>query len=145
MKTKEKLFLIIDTSKELYLALSDGEKIIDEYRGELLKQSEKLLPKLDKILKKNGARLGRKAKLADIEGIFVNVGPGSYTGLRVGIATANALGFSLNIPLVGIKEQEIKNNNLAGVGFKKFQKGKVEDQLLPVYFSKPKITKPKKK
>ena len=45
-----------------------------------------------------------KIKLADIDAIAVYQGPGSYTGLRVGISVANAMAWALNIPVVGIKK-----------------------------------------
>ena len=40
---------------------------------------------------------------SDIKGIEVETGPGSFTGLRVGVSVANALGFALNIPVNGKK------------------------------------------
>ena len=40
---------------------------------------------------------------SDLDQIFVAKGPGSYTGLRVGVAVANALGYSLGIPVNGKK------------------------------------------
>ena len=133
------MFLIIDTSKKLYLALSKNDQIIGQFKGEFLKQSEKLLLTFDKLLSKN------KVKLKDLKAIFVNVGPGSFTGLRVGIDSANALAFSLNIPLVGIKEKEMNNESLAETGFIKFQKGKISKMLLPIYAQKPHITKVRKR
>lgn len=52
---------------------------------------------IDTLLKKHGVAL------PDIEEIEVNTGPGSFTGLRVGIAVANTLGFILKIPVNGEK------------------------------------------
>jgi len=59
--------------------------------------SQVLLPMIAKILKKN------KANFSDLTAVEVNVGPGSFTGTRVGVAVANALGFALNIPVNGKK------------------------------------------
>lgn len=45
--------------------------------------------------------------LQDIEAIAITIGPGSYTGLRVGLATAKGLCFALNIPLIAINTLEL--------------------------------------
>jgi len=65
-------------------------------------QSEKLIPVIENILKKN------KFKLKDIEGIEVENSGGSFTSLRIGTATANALGFSLGVPVRGAVGQTKK-------------------------------------
>ena len=57
--------------------------------------SQVLLPMVAKILKKNGI------DFSDLSAIEVNPGPGSFTGTRVGVAIANALGYALNIPVNG--------------------------------------------
>lgn len=55
--------------------------------------SQVLLSLVDKILKKN------KLNYKDLKEIEVEKGPGSFTGLRVGVSVANALAFSLKIPV----------------------------------------------
>lgn len=55
--------------------------------------SQKVIPLIVKILKKH------KLELEDIDKIEVNAGPGSFTGIRVGVSIANALGSVLNIPV----------------------------------------------
>ncbi|OGD87107.1 tRNA (adenosine(37)-N6)-threonylcarbamoyltransferase complex dimerization subunit type 1 TsaB [Candidatus Curtissbacteria bacterium RBG_13_35_7] len=57
--------------------------------------SQVLLPQISKILNNNNI------KFKDLTEIKVNTGPGSFTGTRIGIAVANALGFALNIPING--------------------------------------------
>lgn len=59
--------------------------------------SQVLLPLIAKILKRN------HATFQDLASVDVNVGPGSFTGSRVGVAVANALGFALGIPVNGKK------------------------------------------
>lgn len=57
---------------------------------------ETLHPAIETVLKQSGLRA------ADIEGVAVDVGPGLFTGLRVGIAAAKALGFALHVPLAAV-------------------------------------------
>ena|SRR3989344_360949 len=59
--------------------------------------SQVLLPMIVKILKKN------ELNLKDLTAIEVNCGPGSFTGTRVGVSVANALGFALDVPVNGKK------------------------------------------
>jgi len=68
-------------------------------------QSKELLPKISKLLEKNNI------KLAKLKAIAVFRGPGSYTGLRVGIAVANALAWGFSIPVIGIgKKSQAKSS-----------------------------------
>lgn len=57
--------------------------------------SQVVLPMIQELFKKSGKTL------KDVTEIRVNTGPGSFTGLRVGVAIANALGFALKIPVNG--------------------------------------------
>jgi len=59
--------------------------------------SQTLLVAIAKILKRHNKTL------LDIKSVEVNTGPGSFTGTRVGVSVANALGFALNIPVNGKK------------------------------------------
>ncbi len=72
------------------------------FEFETEKQSEDLLTAIDGILKKE------KISLQDINKILVNQGPGSYTGVRVGVTVANTLSWSLNLPVFGYKEGELE-------------------------------------
>lgn len=94
---------------KLYIDTSDREKIViglDDKMFETVSKkgsSQKLLPFIDEVLKKN------KKSLVDITEIQVNTGPGSFTGLRVGVAVANTLGWVLKVPVNKKKlELEIK-------------------------------------
>lgn len=59
--------------------------------------SQVLLPLIEKLLKQE------KLDYQDLKGIEVETGPGSFTGLRVGVSVANALAFALGIPVNGKK------------------------------------------
>ncbi len=86
---------------KLYINTSSAEKIvigIDDKKFETQarqKSSQKLLPFIDELLKKSDK------KIEDITEIEVNTGPGSFTGLRVGVSVANALGWVLDVPVNG--------------------------------------------
>jgi tRNA threonylcarbamoyl adenosine modification protein YeaZ len=62
--------------------------------------SETLLPTLTAFLAEQGATL------ADLRGIVVGTGPGAFTGLRVGLATAKGLAHGLGLPIVGVSTAE---------------------------------------
>ena len=89
--------IIIDTSsnKKIIVGIRiDGKKdIIEQKIG--FQKAQVVLPLLDKLLKKH------QLEPTDINAIQVNTGPGSFTGLRVGIAIANALSFALKISING--------------------------------------------
>ena len=93
--------LHIDTSKreEIRVGIEIDGKLHEKKVKKL--KSQETLPLIEKLLKE------KKIKLNQINEIKVNTGPGSFTGLRVGISVANALGFSLNIPVNGKKAGEV--------------------------------------
>jgi tRNA threonylcarbamoyladenosine biosynthesis protein TsaB len=96
--------LTINTSsnKQISIGLE-----IDGRKNEITKdstvlRSEAALPVIEELLKKENLQTNQ------ISEIKINKGPGSYTGLRVGIAIANALGFLLKIPINGRKVGELE-------------------------------------
>lgn len=94
----------IDTSnnKLITIGLEIDNKKIEKITSDLVVlRSEAVLPLIDKLLKKNNLTL------KDLDGIDVFEGPGSFTGLRVGISVANALGFLLQIPVNGKRVGEL--------------------------------------
>jgi len=90
------MLLKINTTEreKVTVELTDQKSVIKDQLVQTQKLgSQVLLPMIVKILKKN------KIGFSDLTGIEVNIGPGSFTGTRVGVAVANALGFALNIPV----------------------------------------------
>jgi len=83
---------------------ADGEPAIDARddppAGERPRHTVCVLPLIAQLLERSGT------SWAQLERIAVGVGPGSFTGLRIGIATARALGQALAVPLVGISTLE---------------------------------------
>lgn len=61
-----------------------------------LTHSEVLMPHIKQILEM------AKLEKADLEGIAVSIGPGSFTGLRIGLAAAKSMAYALDIPIVGV-------------------------------------------
>lgn len=94
---KMKILGIETATSILSLAIVDeGELFIDYTRCIGLRHSSELMPAIVRIIEENGLTI------KDIDGLSVSLGPGSFTGLRIGLATAKGLAQALNIPLVGI-------------------------------------------
>lgn len=89
------MILYINTTdqKQVIVSLRNDGKIIDSLGEKNKLGSQVLLPMIEKILEL------RQLKYLDLKGIEVATGPGSFTGLRVGVSVANALGFALEIPV----------------------------------------------
>ena len=94
----EPLILSVETATLAgSVAVARGEEFIARLAGDAgVSHSNTLLSDIDKIL--GDAQVG----LADIDLFAVASGPGSFTGLRIGIATVKALAATLNCPCVGI-------------------------------------------
>jgi tRNA threonylcarbamoyl adenosine modification protein YeaZ len=87
----------IETSSErLSLAILKNKRILIEYNGFRNRNSSSLIKLLRNILDKTNL------SWQDLDALCVGIGPGSFTGLRVGIATAKGLALGLKKPLVGI-------------------------------------------
>jgi tRNA threonylcarbamoyladenosine biosynthesis protein TsaB len=84
------LILAVETATSaVSVALLRGEALLDEWTSEDARApSERLLPGIDALLARSGTPLAAVASFA------VSVGPGSFTGLRVGIATVKGLAFA---------------------------------------------------
>jgi tRNA threonylcarbamoyladenosine biosynthesis protein TsaB len=93
------MLLALDTgTRRAAVAVGDGvsEPIAARTWAAGYRHGEELLGVLEDVLCEAG--LGA----ADIDGIVVGIGPGSFTGLRVGLATAKGLSYGLGIPIVGV-------------------------------------------
>lgn len=98
----ERLILAIDTATSravLALGTLDGELLAANAWVAGHRHAEELLPRLDMLL--TGVGLSR-IDMARLGGLAVGLGPGAFTGLRVGIATAKALARATGRPLVGV-------------------------------------------
>lgn len=98
MDNKRQIILFLDTSSNQEIAMGldiAGEK--DEIREAIGKQkSQIILSRIQTLFEKH------HTCYSELTGITVILGPGSFTGLRVGVAIANTLGTILQIPINGL-------------------------------------------
>jgi len=89
--------LAIDTAApRLQLALLRGE-VVDVLVEEMAQgQAERIFPAIGELLGRNGVAYGELGRIA------VTTGPGSFTGLRIGLSAARGLGLALNLPVIGV-------------------------------------------
>lgn len=89
------MILRIDTKnpKVVTVVLKEGKRILASLSEENEYGSQVLLPLITKLLEHR--------RFDILDGIEVEIGQGSFTGLRVGVSVAQALGFALNIPVNG--------------------------------------------
>ena len=91
------------------VALVVDDTVIAEYTTNFKKtHSQTLLPMLDEIVKMT------EMELSELDAIALAAGPGSFTGLRIGAATAKGLGLALNKPIVSVPTVDALAYNLYG-------------------------------
>lgn len=96
-----RILAIDTTSKICSTAILEDEKVIDENTiNNGLTHSENLMPLIVELLERNNI------KLSDINLIAVCVGPGSFTGIRIGIATIKPMAEVYNIPIASVTSLE---------------------------------------
>jgi len=98
------LILTLDTAtKNCSVALSENGILLEsvDYNEGDFSHSEKLHVFMEELCNKAGK------KLQEIEAIAVSKGPGSYTGLRIGVSAAKGLCFGLDIPLISVETLEV--------------------------------------
>src|SRR3989339_257225 len=97
------LILSIDTStKHFSLAVSENGTVLGSKSLKSKKVlSSTIIPAIEKVLKKAGVTLDK------IDGFAVGLGPGSFTSLRVGVATVKGLAYAMNKPIVGVPSLDV--------------------------------------
>lgn len=78
-------------------------------------------------------------QLADVRGVVCFAGPGSFTGLRIGLSVGNALAYGLGVPVVASKGDDWIEQGCA-----RLERGEQDTIALPVYGAPVHITKPTK-
>ena len=104
--------LCIDTSSKLCsVAILEDTNLIKKLELDNgLTHSETLMPLIKELLEKSNV------VLKDIDLLVSDIGPGSFTGIRIGVATCKAFSDSLNIPCVGISSLEVLAYNVKNNG-----------------------------
>lgn len=79
----------------------ENEKCFEVIKAMPRGQAEILVPTIDDVLEQSGA------VYKDIDAIGVTIGPGAFTGIRIGLSTARSLGLVLNKPVIGLTTLEV--------------------------------------
>lgn len=126
--------LTIRTDKpEAEIGLYDDDKELTYLKWEAHRQlAETLHQKIAALLK------SQKLDWPDIDGLVVFQGPGSFTGLRIGLSVANALAAGLSVPIVGTT-----GPNWREAGIQSLQSGQNDGVVTPEYGSPVHITPPR--
>jgi len=113
---------IDSTGDELLIGLSqDGQIIIK--KGEAKPHSRSLFPLIRRLLKKKRP-----------DAIAVSVGPGSYTGTRIGVVTANTLGWAWMVPVYGVAKRKARTlSALVKEGQRRYTQGDRSSIATPLY------------
>jgi tRNA threonylcarbamoyladenosine biosynthesis protein TsaB len=93
------MILVLDTATRtpvVAVAAADGTVMAERHWQSRHRHGEELLGRLEEAL----AEIGVSRR--DLTGVVVGVGPGSFTGLRIGMATAKTIAYALGIPIVGV-------------------------------------------
>ena len=101
---------IDSTTKLCSVAISKDDNLLEltEVNSDQLVHSEKLHLFIEECL------LKAKVKLSELKAINVSKGPGSYTGLRIGVSAAKGLAYGLNIPLISVDTLEAMADSVSG-------------------------------
>jgi tRNA threonylcarbamoyladenosine biosynthesis protein TsaB len=92
------VLLAFDTAtSQVTVALHDGDRVVAQYdASEAMRHGEMLAPGIAEVLRRAGAIS------QDVTAVAVGVGPGPFTGLRVGLVTARTMALALDIPVYGV-------------------------------------------
>ncbi len=97
------LILNIDTAADIAsVCLAENEKVVGLVQNESRNDHASWLhPAIDALLKSNGS------SVADLQAVAVNIGPGSFTGVRIGLSAAKGFCFATGIPLIAVSSLKI--------------------------------------
>jgi len=97
------ILCIESSSKNCSIALADKGKVLEsvDFNDGNFSHAEKLHVFIEEVCKK------ADKTMKDLDAIAVSKGPGSYTGLRIGVSTAKGLAYGLNIPILSVESLEV--------------------------------------
>ena len=108
----KKIILAIETSTDICsVSLHKNGELLDIKENSLRKHSTLLASFVDEIFKNS------KLKISSIDGIALSIGPGSYTGLRIGLSFTKGVSFSLNKPIIPINTIESLNYEINDINY----------------------------
>ena len=129
------MFITIRTDNpEAEIGLYDGKNQLSYHKWQAdRKLAKELLATIRDELKK------QSADWSDITGVVAYEGPGSFTGLRIGITVADSIAYGNNIPIVGAQ-----GDDWISAGLARLIAGETDRLVLPHYGAEANITLPKK-
>lgn len=117
---------------ELYLYDNEGMLVAEEQWQADRGLARHLLAHIDQLFATHGVHKD------ELRGICVYQGPGSYTGLRIGITVANTLAYALGTLIVAGQGADWKK-----IGIMRLLKGENDQLVMPLYGGEPRVTEPK--
>ena len=110
------MLLAFDTAtSQVTVALHDGDEVVAAYSAsEAMRHGEMLAPGIAEVLSRAGAIS------QDVTAVAVGVGPGPFTGLRVGLVTARTMGLALEIPVYGVCTLDVLAAEAVDAGLEDF-------------------------
>ena len=128
------IFTIRTDKPEAEIALyNDATEITQEVWYAHRQLAETIHTKMEALLKSKGK------DWKDVQGIVCFTGPGSFTGLRIGLSVGNALAYGLSVPIVGTEGEAWLQE-----GITRLQNGDKDQIALPEYGSEAHTTLPRK-
>ena len=121
-----KINLIIDAANDkiVFVIIADKQSYISRHINSR-ENFDKFMELLLKFLNK------KKLNVSDIERIFINLGPGKFTSLRISLSVAKAISLVNSAVLIGFKSQDLINKNYKNL----IKLGKNKSLIKPIYSS----------
>tara|TARA_B100001769_G_scaffold260948_1_gene241973 strand:+ start:14 stop:382 length:369 start_codon:yes stop_codon:yes gene_type:complete len=121
-----KINLIIDAANDkiVFVIIADKQSYTSTHLNSR-ENFDKFMEILLKFLRK------KKLKISDIERIFINLGPGKFTSLRISLSVAKAISLSNSAVLIGFKSKDLINKNYKNL----IKLGKNKSLIKPIYSS----------
>lgn len=129
------IILTIRTDKpEAEIGLYEDDKKLAYEKWQAHRQlAETINRKIQELLSSQGLAL------EEVSGLVVYRGPGSFTGLRIGLSVANALAYGLNIPIIAAEREDWQQRGIA-----ELETDHNDKLVMPFYDSAAHVTQPKK-
>jgi len=130
-----KILVFDATSETISVALQSEDKIFKFYQHAPRQQAELILPTIKNLL------LQAKLEFKNLNCLGATIGPGSFTGVRLGISIAKTLAFAHDLPIVGVSTLQVLAQSVAAVAIRKNKLilSALDARMQQVYFGVYKI------